>query len=132
MEEIKMEMTDEVKDKLKNILGFSIDTPFKYVSKVFRDNDIPKDLWAVFTLKSKNGIEIAEEEDDAGRISLGEDMNSREWITKSGTTRLKTLRKGIVKVDNFITEDNRIVSWSKGKDVNVNGSKIAGAGVDIF
>ena len=43
-------LTDEIKAKLKGCLGFQVDAAFKYVQKAFRDSDVPKEMWTVWTV----------------------------------------------------------------------------------
>lgn len=110
METKNVELTEELKSKLKSAgqIGFQVDCTFKYVPKFYRDpkNEIPKSLWPIFTLRSKNGLEIAEAEDKAGYINL----ETKKYISESGSLRIETLRNGIVDVKNFICEDGSILS----------------------
>jgi len=131
-------LTDEMKEKLKGFLAFTVDTPFKYVPKVFRGNNIPKELWPVFMLKSKDGIEIADAEDEAGYVELGKKGDSESKLKmQSGKARILTLSSGVLSVKNYPLEGDKSVSYDKaskvltitdsdGKEHLKNGSDIKG------
>lgn len=108
---------NELKDKLKKAgqIGFDVKTPFKYVPEFYRkeENEIPKDFWPVFILKSKNGLEIAKAEDDSGSMYLDKGETARMNLN-TGTQRIKTLKHGIISVKNFYTEEGEIIEFSKG------------------
>jgi len=122
MEEKKMELTPEVKNKLKGFIGFQTDSIFKYVPKVFRDleNDIPKNLWPIFTLKSKDGIELAKIEDNIGDMKFDVITQETSMALKSGNTRITTLEYGIKKVNNFILDNGSVVSF-ENEELNIDG-----------
>lgn len=117
MDEVHVEMTEEIKEKLKAAgqLGFQVDAVFTYVPKFYRDkkNNIPKSLWPIFKLKSKNGIEVAEAEDGIGYVNL--DSIERKYVIEAGKQRIETLEKGIVSVKNFICEDGSVVNCAGSK-----------------
>jgi hypothetical protein len=107
-------LTPELKDKLKGFVGFTVDAPFVYVPKVYRENDIPKGLWPTYELKSKDGVELAETEDQAGYIELrGSQSTASRLRMQTGTARIATLRDGILKVKNQPVEGDRTVSYDK-------------------
>lgn len=106
-----MELTPELKEKLKKSLGFSIGAPFLYVPRAFREN-LPKDQWPVFTLKSKNGMEIAKLEDETGFAqSSAKEGDNLKIFMRSGSMRIQTLEMGIVKVKGFPTENGDLVEF---------------------
>lgn len=121
MEEKILEMTPELRDKLKGFLAFSVETPFAYVPKIFREN-LPKENWPVFMLRSKNGLEIAKLEDNSGFLTVDEANKSTSFHPQSGTSRLNTLATGIIKFKNYPMEDGALISYdSKLKTLVVGG-----------
>jgi len=111
-------LTDEVRAKLKGSLGFQVEAAFKYVPKAFRDGGIPREMWPVWTLKSKNGVQAATIEDEAGYLELESGSSTSKFRPQSGSMRLETLRKGIIAVERFLLEDGTSFSWdSKTKDM---------------
>jgi len=114
METHDMEITPDIKEKLKGFLGFQVEAAFRYVPKVFRDNNLSKNLWPVWTLRSKDGISIAKSEDSIGYVEMDKkDTESTKYRTQSGTQRIETLREGIVSVKNFRCENGSIIEYDK-------------------
>jgi hypothetical protein len=116
-------LDDKTKARLKGFLAFQTEANFTYVPKAFRDKNakIDRNLWPVFTLRSKNGIDVAEAEDKAGFFEYDEhDKNKSRLIMNSGSARIHTLRKGIIKVKNLITEDGKIFSFDLSKEQNID------------
>ena len=107
-----MLLTSEVKDRLCGYMGFDVEATFKYVLKVFRDKDnpIPKELWSIFTLKSKNGVELANVEDNMGFMTY-EEGKAMQMQLKSGSMRMQTLEIGIKGVSNYTFEDGTTLDW---------------------
>jgi hypothetical protein len=102
-------LDDETKKKLAGFLGFEVSATFKYVPKVFRSGGVDKSLWPVFTLKSKDGLEIARAEDEAGYVELD---NRNKLRMETGSQRVATLERGIVSVDNMLMENGDVVSYT--------------------
>lgn len=120
MEERNLELTQDLKEKLKGTLGFQVETPFIYSPKAYRDNEIPKEFWPRFLLKSKNGLEIAEVEDNTGFMSYDSDRQESKLHLQSGSLRIDTLKRGILKVSGFMLENESVISWdSKTKDMTI-------------
>ncbi len=111
METKDMVLTDEIKQKLKGFVAFSVNNTFKYVPKVYRENDIPKELWPIYVLKSKNGLEITKLEDDIGYVSIDNTGGDSKYMPRSGTIKLKTLREGIISVKNQLHEDGSFINF---------------------
>jgi hypothetical protein len=114
MEKVTVKLTDELKAKLQGTLGFDVKAEFVYVPHVFRDPklSIPKELWPKFTLTSKDGIEIAEIEDSVGEVKYGND-NTRTVKFNSGSQRVQTLEAGIVRIENYLLENEKFLSFNK-------------------
>lgn len=123
MDTVKVTLTDEMKKKLGTALGFSVEAAFKYVPKAFRENNIPKELWPVFTLTSKDGIQIAELEDGIGEVVYSQNASTTMKIN-SGTQRIQTLEIGIVSVKNFLLENGTIISFNKALGELVEGGSV--------
>lgn len=99
-------LTDEVKEQLKKagMLGFTVEAAFPYVPSFYRKSDkIPRELWPVYTLRSKNGVEVANIEDRTGAYQYED--GKPVFKIMSGTNRLDTLRNGILKIKNQMMED---------------------------
>ena len=109
----RVELTDEQKAKLKGLAAITTENEFIYVPAVYRENDFPKELWPMFLLKGKNGIQMAEDEDNAGYMEAG---NNRIFLT-AGKKRLESLKKNIVNWKNFYDENGVIIPF-KRDDVN--------------
>jgi len=111
MEVKEVRLTDELKTKLAGCLGFSVDAEFKYVPKAYRLNNVPKDFWPVFVLKSLDGLEAASREDASGFMTLDQSTKETKLHIESGAARIETLEKGIRSVKNFYFEDGRIANY---------------------
>ena len=113
-----MKLTPEMMAKIKDCVGFDVYDTFIYSPKAFRQKDtdgnysIPKELWPIFTLKSKDGLEIAQIEDNAGFVEYRKDGSSI-WHSQSGTTRVSTLGNGIIKIKNLPLDSAKMLSYSK-------------------
>ena len=110
-EAVEMRLTDEIRAKLKGCLGFQVDARFKYVQKAFRDSDIDREMWTVWTLKSKDGVRAAQVEDNAGYLEMDGGGGNSKFRPQSGSMRLQTLRDGVVGVEQFWLEDGGALSW---------------------
>ena len=78
MEIVDKKLSNELREKLasKGALGFTENLEFDYVPKMYREKDkdsgeydIPKELWPVFKLKAKDGIESATLRTSSPRIT---------------------------------------------------------------
>ncbi len=93
------------------MLGFSENSEFIYVPKMYREKNtldeykIPKELWAKFKLQGKDGIEASKMEDAMGYMEWDDTNNTKRWVGKSGSHRMKILTDGIK-------------GWSNWYDVN--------------
>jgi len=109
-----VKLTPELKEKLKGFLGFTKDPTFLYTPKVYREKGddgefiIPKAMWPVFKLKGKTGIEIANDEDNAGYLDPG---TNRLHIT-TGKQRLELLKQNIIGWKNFVDENGDEVTFT--------------------
>jgi hypothetical protein len=125
METENLILTDEMKKKLKGVLGFQVDAKFSYVPKIYRekskitgDYDIPKTLWPVFTLRGLNGVEatLAEDELD-GRIVWGAD-DTRTVEVKRARIKINTCKRGIVTWKNFRDCTGKLIAVPTAADPN--------------
>jgi len=113
----EMILTDEIKETLKGTLGFDVGDPFPYVPKAYRKKDdsgafiVPKEMWAVFTLRSKDGIEAADAEDDSGYATYDDKAKEVKTYLQSGKARVANLRAGILKVKNLLCEDGSTINF---------------------
>ena len=108
-------MTPELKDKLRGYQAFTVETPFIFVPKVFREN-LPKEQWPLFLLRSKNGTEVAKLEDTlvSREISNGADGADNTSIRiNSGSNRLSTIEIGLLRVKNLPTETGEMLQYDK-------------------
>lgn len=101
-------LTPEILSKIKGCTAFDVEAVFPYVPKDFRENNIPKAFWPVFTLKSKDGLESAEVEDTAGYFEYKN--GSSLFHPASGSRRVSTLEHGIVKIKNLPIERHGSIS----------------------
>lgn len=112
METKDVVLTPEMKDKLKGFVAFTVDADFPYVPKVYRENKMPKEVWPLYRLKSKDGIGVAEAEDNAGYVELGRKGEPESKLRmQSGKARLDTLYTGILSCKNQMLEGDRSVSY---------------------
>lgn len=114
-EVVDRELTDDMKLKLKGYLGFSKQSSFIYVPKVYRENEgeIPKDLWPRFKLQGMTGMGLAEIEDQIGYLNI--DGNNKYHITP-GTQRIMVLRKNILGWKNFLDQDGNEIPFARSKN----------------
>ena len=114
-ETVDVKLTPELKKKLKGFLGFTTTSEFKYVPRIFREKNedgeyiIPKELWPVFNLKGKTGIEIADEEDNSGYL----DPDSNKIHLTAGKRRLGVLEKNILGWKNFRDEEGNLIEYKR-------------------
>lgn len=107
METENLILTDEMRQKLKGVLGFQVDAKFSYVPKVYREKSaageyaIPKSLWPVFTLRGLNGLEATLTEDDLGGKIVWHSDDTRTVEVKRARVKVNTCKKGIVTWRNF-------------------------------
>jgi hypothetical protein len=114
-------LTDEMKAKLKDFLGFDVEATFPYVPKAFRRKDVPNELKPIFILRSKNGLDVAKAEDASGYFEYdAEQKGKSKLVMQSGSARVETLRKGIVKIKNFIMENGKAISFDSSKETNID------------
>lgn len=122
-------LTPEMRAKLKGFLGFQVEASFEYVPKAYRDekNAVPREIWPVFTLKSKDGLEIAKEQEDI-EMALDRDTRTSRMVLHPGPARLRTLRAGLLGVRRLPLEDGSRLSWdNKTEDLtfaNEKGEKV--------
>ena len=130
IQEIHNLFFDPANEELLNeCVGFSVEDAFPYVPEAYRVKDdageykVDKRYWPIFTLKSKDGVQLAKIEDKAGYVTTGEKDNQNKFFASSGTTRLTTLEDGIVEVKNFpVNVDGEIciVNFNKkSKDLTI-------------
>lgn len=124
-----VELTEEMKAKLKGFLGFQVEASFEYVPKAYRnpDNAIPREAWPVFTLKAKDGLELVREQDDVEMV-LDRDTKQSRMVMSPGTARLRTLRRGLLAVRGLFIAgskdipDGRIAWDGKARDLVITKS----------
>ena len=102
MQEVKL--TKDVLDKIKSSSGFDVSDQFIYTPKAFRFES-SKSSWPIFTLKSKDGLEIAEIEDNAGYIERKGDTTI--FRPRTGSIRVTTLENGITKIKKLPLDDGK-------------------------
>lgn len=107
-----IELTDAMKEKIRSFVGFELREPFKYVPKIYR-TETPREYWPIFTLKSKDGIEIAEIEDLTGTMAYDAEKEKSILNLQSGSLRMHTLRRGILSVENLMMESGEFITWDK-------------------
>ncbi len=117
METQELRLTPEMKAKLNRSLGFDVKAEFQYVPLNYRDpaNEIPKELWPVFTLTSKDGLEVAQLEDSAGEMLYDDKTKLTKMKLTGGSQRVKTLESGIVKVKRYWLENGSQISYDKSR-----------------
>lgn len=122
-----LKLTAEMQKKLREagVLGFQVEAPFPYTPKAYRN--LPKELWAIFTLRSKDGVELANIEDRTSEYTLGKDETTMQ--IKSGSVRIETLKLGILKMKNYLMEDGTVLDYDKSTETATyhpaNGGKPA-------
>lgn len=110
MEEEKKELTPELEEELARLKGFTDDSTFLYVPKLYRENEkaVPRDQWPIFKLKGRDGLDFAKAED-----SMGFDTRGQKMFSNSGSLRIKILR-------------THILGWKNWKDRNENEIRFMG------
>ena len=125
---IDVRLTEEMQEKLKNVIGFDVNSEFKYTFKAYRENNIPKDLWPVFVLKSLDGLQIARQEDAIGYSTLDHDQVRLHFT--HGSQRISTLETGLVSFKNYMLEDGSFISYD-GKNIITSDGKVITAGASV-
>lgn len=111
----EMRLTPEMKEKLSGFLGFSKNPIFKYVPEVYRQKDekgnyiFPKEVWPVFTLKGRTGLEIAELEDNSGYF----DTEGKKMHVTLGSQRIKMLGTNILGWSNFYDDNDELIECKR-------------------
>jgi hypothetical protein len=118
MESVKLELTKELKDKLNGYLLFDVEDTFKYVPKVFRDNIKDKSIWTIFTLRSLNGLELAELENKSGYREVDFENKQIKFFSQSGAYRVYVLQQGIKSWKNVYDEKGNIISNSGNMSID--------------
>ena len=119
----------EQEEALKGFLPMRPAVSFPYVPKVFRKKDsegnylFPKDQWAVFVLRVKDGIQSAELEDSLEASFDGAEVSGLRM--NSGSTRLQILRGCIVSVKNWRDAEGNEVKF--GRDLAKKGNPVSDA-----
>jgi len=116
-------LTEEMRIKLREAgaLGFNVEDKFFYIPEAYREKDdngnfkIPKELCCVFILKSKDGLEAAEAEDNAGYMTYDTKQKESKMFLQSGKSRVQNLVEGILQVKNLYCEDGSKVDFDKEK-----------------
>lgn len=107
-----VQLTPEIRERLRGFLGFDTEATFPYVPKIFRYKDekgnyiVPKNLWPIFELKPKDGVEINNLEDQIGHTEYNlSNPLERRYVSRAGLFRTETLRRGIRRWKNLRMED---------------------------
>lgn len=104
-----VEIDEATQKKIASCCALNISASFKYVPQVWRESGIPKDLWPVFTLRGKDGIESADIEDKLAVMSMV-DGKPVQRIT-AGSVRVATLSGGIESVQNLALPDGSLLNY---------------------
>lgn len=130
MTEENLILTDEMRAKLKGVLGFQIDAKFSYVPKIYREKTpngewvILKTLWPVFTLRGLNGLEATLAEDDLGGKVVWSADDTRTVIIRRAKVKVETCRHGIVSWKNFRDVTGKLIPAPAPDDPNNVGAGI--------
>jgi len=115
-ETVNRVLTPELQEKLNKVSGLTKEHTFLYVPKVYREigpDLIPKSEWPVFKLRGKNGLEIAEAEDNSGYM----DTEQQRLVITAGKARLQTLANNILGWKNFKDREGNLVEFVQEKNV---------------
>lgn len=104
-----VEIDEDTQKKIASCCALNITASFKYVPQVWRESGLPKDMWPVFTLRGKDGVESAEIEDKIGVMSML-DGKPVQRIT-AGSVRIATLTAGIESVQNLAMPDGTLLNY---------------------
>jgi len=106
METKDIEMTKELKEKLKGFMAIDISAEFKYVPIAYREID--EKYRAVFTLKSIDGITMTRIQDgifdDAGKVNLQKLTEAKITVCKAGVLSWENFRDYMGRVVAFDPE----------------------------
>lgn len=117
---MKRVYSKEQAEKLRNFLPFT-STDFPYVPEAFKEAFADdKDLWPVFILRPKTGIQSAKLEDEVV-ASMSEDGN-QEIKVNSGKIRIKTLKSGIINIKNWFDSEGKEIKMKRGNDGKIDDS----------
>jgi hypothetical protein len=107
-----VQLTPELRARLRGFTGYDASETFPWVPPIYRELDsvggylFPKTIWPLFTLKAKDGLEVAQLEDRAGytEYNLGAPLD-RRYVSTSGSFRVETLRRGVKRWKNLRKDD---------------------------
>ena len=115
----ELELTDEMKERLRGFAAIEVVNEFQYVPRACRQKDdngawvIPKNLWPVFTLRGLDGIQQTMKGD---ALDVQIDANGKPFVAKSNTGKIAVdvCRKGVVTWRNWRTAEGALVSIGLG------------------
>jgi len=110
-----VELTPEMESSLRLFSPIKINETFEYVPKAWREDDIPKEIRPIFTLRPLSGVESIESGDDMrGTVKYAADGQS-EMLFNHGKYVMSVCRKGIVGWKNYLDIDTgEEVPYEKG------------------
>lgn len=119
--------SEEQEKALQGFLPMRPAVTFPYVPQVFRRKSadgsylFPKEDWAVFTLRVKDGIQSAEIEDSLEAAFDGSEVSGLRM--NSGSTRLQILRSCIVNCRNWKDGSGKEVAFKR--DATKRGNPVS-------
>lgn len=123
--QVDVELTEEVRARLRGYLGFDSSSTFKFVPEFCRDKNkdgeyiIPKKFWPVFELQAKNGVELATMDDKASIFVFDAEEGERVEKTRRGRYMIETLQRGVKGWKNFRMEDfTTMIPFDKEKMID--------------
>lgn len=130
---IRVELSDEYRTKLQGALGFNVSAEFTYVPKKFRESTVPKDFWPVFSLTSKDGLEVCNMEDGVGEIVVDDVSHKSSMKINTGSQRVKTLEIGIKTIKRYPLENGDLLYFDgKEETITVAGKTSSGTVRDVI
>lgn len=120
----EMVLTEEQKAKLKQFMPINPKKQFDYIPAIFRElgeDVIKRSEWPVFTLSSRDGVDIAKFEDNFGYM----DTATNHFQTTAGKFRLKVLASHIASWKNYKTEAGEEIKFTTDATGLVSESALA-------
>jgi len=99
MNQVDLKLTPEQIKAMEELAPIEIDREFKYTPKAYRV--LPKSEWPVFTLMGKDGLQVAEEEDNSGHFQYNMVTKTQTFIPSSGKRRIGVLQCGLKGWSNY-------------------------------
>lgn len=106
----KVVFDSKQKQILAGLMPITPGAEIEFTPEAYRQRDekgnylIDPDLWPVWTLRVTDGLKAASEED-----KIDFDPETQKISMAMGASRIRTLKRGIVRVDNWLNQEGKLI-----------------------